>query len=1011
MSNSPMQSSNMTSEDVYDTQSISTQTLPDTIFHYQYYSERRHENNGNLSDNNSKKNQVEDWRMRERLKTVSVALVLCLNIGIDPPDIVKTSPCAKLECWIDPFAYPQQKALETIGKLLQQQYEVWQPRARYKLSLDPSAEETKKLCCSLRRNAKEERVLFHYNGHGVPKPTPGGEIWVFNKNYTQYIPVSIHDIQTWLGSPSIFVYDCSNAGNIVNAFNRFAKERDNEARRQLPTIDPQTGMKTTPRFSAFKNCIQLAACGSNEILPMNPDLPADIFSCCLTTPIQIALRWFVMQNPLLTHITPEMINKIPGRLNDRRTPLGELNWIFTAITDTIAWNVLPNDLFKRLFRQDLMVAALFRNYLLAERIMRSFNCHPMSSPVLPPTYKNSLWKAWDLAADMCLSQLPNLISKQEAGENIAQEYKHSTFFTEQLTAFEVWLAKGAISKKPPEQLPIVLQVLLSQVHRLRALMLLSRFLDLGPWAVNAALSVGIFPYVLKLLQSPAAELKPVLVFIWAKILAVDQGCQSDLLKDSGYNYFISILTNNNAPQIQNISEHRAMCCFILSVFCHNFREGQQVCLRSNLLTVCILHLNDQDPLLRQWACICIGKVWENYPEAKTISIRDNIHERLFGILTDIVPEVRAAAMYALGTFIGGIEKTEQIISIEHNLAISVLVATADASPLVRRELVIALSAIVHNYHSKFVHAASELMEEERKRISNSEDLHYYNASNYVKGKGGEKPSSGEDSPSSSSNANASHSSHNTIYSCVWKVLLNLSVDPYPEVAQLASCVVDDVNMHLLNNSFSENISNQYLQTNSTNVAGVSDLSAGQNSQASSSSSTITTTTTTTFAQSSGNIVNTLRRSRSIVDVLKNFANPSMTPLEVVNPSSSSQNRNRTSAILSNSFKNRNSSSGSLSHLTSLSPLTPKNADQNKLLNKKNQSSVFDASFNMSSMKNSLPKNDDMNDRNANGNPTSNNLRMEDSNIKTESMIPLKSVFFYWSCEYFTESQKKVKKKR
>jgi len=31
--------------------------------------------------------------------------------------------------------------------------------------------------------------------------------------------------------------------------------------------------------------------------------------------------------------------------------LGELNWIFTAITDTIAWNLLPPDLFQRLFRQ------------------------------------------------------------------------------------------------------------------------------------------------------------------------------------------------------------------------------------------------------------------------------------------------------------------------------------------------------------------------------------------------------------------------------------------------------------------------------------------------------------------------------------------------------------------------------------------------------------------------------------------------------------------------------------
>jgi regulator-associated protein of mTOR len=37
-----------------------------------------------------------------------------------------------------------------------------------------------------------------------------------------------------------------------------------------------------------------------------------------------------------------------------------------------------------------------------------------------------------------------------------------------------------------------------------------------------ALSVGIFPYVLKLLQSPAVDLREILVFIWAKILALDK---------------------------------------------------------------------------------------------------------------------------------------------------------------------------------------------------------------------------------------------------------------------------------------------------------------------------------------------------------------------------------------------------------------------------------------------------------------------------------------------------------
>ena len=67
--------------------------------------------------------------------------------------------------------------------------------------------------------------------------------------------------------------------------------------------------------------------------------------------------------------------------------LGELNWIFTAITDTIAWNTLPRMLFQKLFRQDLLVASLFRNFLLAERVMRSYDCTPVSQPALPSTHQ------------------------------------------------------------------------------------------------------------------------------------------------------------------------------------------------------------------------------------------------------------------------------------------------------------------------------------------------------------------------------------------------------------------------------------------------------------------------------------------------------------------------------------------------------------------------------------------------------------------------------------------------
>jgi regulator-associated protein of mTOR len=44
-------------------------------------------------------------------------------------------------------------------------------------------------------------------------------------------------------------------------------------------------------------------------------------------------------------ITKILVYRVQGLLNDRRTMLGELNWIFTAITDTIAWNVLSRGQF------------------------------------------------------------------------------------------------------------------------------------------------------------------------------------------------------------------------------------------------------------------------------------------------------------------------------------------------------------------------------------------------------------------------------------------------------------------------------------------------------------------------------------------------------------------------------------------------------------------------------------------------------------------------------------------
>ena len=60
------------------------------------------------------------------------------------------------------------------------------------------------MCIGLRRShgGREERLLLHFNGHGVPRPSNNGELWVFNRSFTQYIPVSAYELQSWLGSGS-----------------------------------------------------------------------------------------------------------------------------------------------------------------------------------------------------------------------------------------------------------------------------------------------------------------------------------------------------------------------------------------------------------------------------------------------------------------------------------------------------------------------------------------------------------------------------------------------------------------------------------------------------------------------------------------------------------------------------------------------------------------------------------------------------------------------------------------
>ena len=98
-----------------------------------------------------------------------------------------------------------------------------------------------------------------------------------------------------------------------------------------------------------------------------------------------------------------------------------------------------------------------------------------------------------------------------------------------------------------------------------------------------SLVVGIFPYVLKLLQSPAGEVRQLLVSIWASILGFDPSCRQELVRDKMQGYFIQYLLakEKDMPPAQ-----RCMAAFVLAEICNGYRDGQHSCLQQGLHRTC-----------------------------------------------------------------------------------------------------------------------------------------------------------------------------------------------------------------------------------------------------------------------------------------------------------------------------------------------------------------------------------------------------------------------------------------
>lgn len=542
-----------------------------------------------------------------------------------------------------------------------------------------------------------------------------------------------------------------------------------------------------------------------------------------------------------------------------------MNWILTAITDTIAWCTLPRRLFQKLFRQDILVACLFRNYLLAIRILQSFNCTPLSYPPIPviTIARHELWNSWDMMLDYYLTLLtpPYIenISNSLKG-TLPPHYDANAYFSSQMDTFSLWVDQQALHQgemvhslthqSPSDShnslscslLPGMLQVLLSQAHRNRALTLLGYFMDLGRWAVRDSLQVGIFPYIIKLFQSPSLDIRYALLYLWLRVLVFDTSVIVELTKDNNFQYFGRALLDP-VEETMDVFEMRSMAAACLCLYLERGGSGYSTskpkagdmskaditpspATTTNsststipdlfngvaYLDVLLTFAQGASPLLSQWSLLLLTLV----PDAIPFLLAHTA--QIFPLLHHERCENRTAAICLLGRMAVDDKpdnnRTEDQLIIE--IIYQLLGCVDECHPPARQELVAAFSRIVAKHSTQFTLAAYDLW------LANNENNHFTEIDSTT------LPTKATISSLPLSSSSSSYASlpsievvapgagdmvrNPSVFSLVWKACLMLAMDPCEEIAQMAAQLVDEIHMGFIFRRSTHSLSSHHQST-------------------------------------------------------------------------------------------------------------------------------------------------------------------------------------------------------
>ncbi|OHT01473.1 hypothetical protein TRFO_31701 [Tritrichomonas foetus] len=519
-------------------------------------------------------------------KTKHALAFLCLFDGLRTPSIRRLvrkprTICMKPLLTFDPSFYaPSSKSS------LQETY-LKSVNCPCEIAVDPSVQTVLNLLRRHTTSMPPQRVILHYFGHGCHPPMADGCLFFFTDDRARYKPIKIQNIVNACACPLCIILDCPFAGVLL--------------------------AHLSSRADIFAFC----ACSACEQLPLSTDAPMDLFSSCLLKPFDTALFWRMRQNSSI--------------YEEQKMPPEEccefLNNLFMSLLDSILFDTQTKNNIES-FTRDPSIAQLTRGFVLAQRVMLSFNLHPIAQPDLKPMASHPLWEFWDVALDFSVT-----MEKDEAISMIFKLF---------ISSFKKFPKSGYF--------PLFSFLMTIQDYHESVCQVLFDYMDSTEGAAENAARSSIPKTIMKM-QKPSA----ISLLILAKILSTGSTAPFD--QQTPFNFASS--SNNSVIKAGML----AMCCAL---------NNQSLASFNRLTNLCIDHAVDCAP----YSALFLGLLIERGGRLMNLPPFCETFVKL--IKEDTRDDVRAASVFVLG-----VSKDTQYIEMLVDLL-------ADKSPFVRVQSFFAL---------------------------------------------------------------------------------------------------------------------------------------------------------------------------------------------------------------------------------------------------------------------------------------------------------------------------------